>query len=213
MTVTVSPIEPTVSVTSSSSSVSVSSVTLVPEVKTYQFEIDNFKKGNTAPANVYVGSAPVVNGAKFSTTNQRLGLTFMIPLDWDVTTDMQFMAMCAIPEGGTFTVGDRIDLRLESRVTRSFGDTKLDDAGFVNDTHSSIGNSPAYGFTNDSTILAGKNTEFYTYMPSISIPASDLGGVGGVYYGSLGLGDITGAHVPEIVVYQMHMNYFGKSFA
>ena len=178
------------------------------EIKTYQFELDNFKKGATAPTSVFIGTAPRVTGIKFAATAERLGMTFMIPLDWDTTTDMQMMYMCAIPASSTFTVGDKINLELESRVTRSAGATKLDAAGFLDDISTVSTTSPGFA-EHDDTILTAKNTEFYTYTPSINIAFADIGPVGGVYYGEVGLKSIAVGNVPEIVIYQIHINYYG----
>ena len=180
------------------------------EIKTYQFEIDNFKKGVTAPANVTVGTAPVVNGMKFTAITQRLGFTYMVPLDWDSTTDMQFMVMCAITSGSTLNVGDKINLQVECRVSVGFGGSKLDDAGGISDITTPLGSSPFSEFGRDDTIIAGKNTEFYTYMPTVILPKTDLVGPGRVFYGQLSLKSIAAGNVPEIIVYQMHVNYFSK---
>jgi len=179
------------------------------QIKTYQFELDNFKKGNTAPSTEYVGTAPRVTTFKFDNLLQRVGFTFMVPLDWDGETDMQFMAMTAVPAGVTHNVGDIINLKVESRVTRHNGITKLDDAGQANTTQTTSTSSPYYEVDNYNTMLAGGNTEYHTYMPSVVIPVADIGGVGAVMYAEVGLNSISTGSVPSILIYQLHLNYFG----
>ena len=178
-------------------------------VKTYQFELDNFKKGNTAPSTEYVGTAPRVTTLKFDNLLQRVGFTFMVPLDWQPDTDMQFMAMCAIPGGVTHTVGDIINLRVEGRVARHNGITKLDDPGFVNDTQTTSTTSPYYETDNYNTILTSHNTEYHTYMPSVVIPVANIGGIGAVMYAEVGLNSISAGSVSSMLIYQLHLNYYG----
>jgi hypothetical protein len=178
------------------------------QVKTYQFELNNFQRGNVAPVAVDIGTAPVINGFLLDNVNSKMAFNFMIPLDWDSETDMQLMAMVAIPAGVTATVGDKIQLQVEHRVTRSGGVTKLDDAGVVHDTDQPQGTAP-YGVVNDNVILAGKNTQYYTYMPHVILPASTIGDVGGVFSGEISLQDIGVGNVDSIVLYQLHLNYKG----
>ena len=184
------------------------SITGEPHVKTYQFELNNFQKGSVAPTAVDIGTAPVVNGLLLDNINSKIAFNFMIPLDWDSSTDMQFMAMVAIPAGVTALVGDKIQMKIEHRVTRSVGATKLDIAGVVHDTDEPQGTAP-YGAINDNVILSGKNTEFYTYMPHVILPVSTIGGIGGVLSGEISLQDLGVGNVDSIVVYQMHLNYVG----
>lgn len=184
------------------------SITGEPHVKTYQFELNNFQKGNVAPTAVDIGTAPVINGLLLDNINSKVAFNFMIPLDWDSATDMQFMAMVAIPSGVTANVGDKIQMKLEHRVTRSGGLTKADIAGVVHDTDEPQGSAP-YGAVNDNVILSGKNTEFYTYMPHVIIPVEDIGGIGGILSGEISLQDIGVGNVDSIVIYQMHLNYIG----
>lgn len=178
-------------------------------VKTYQFELDNFKKGNTAPSTEYVGVAPRVTTLKFDSLLQRVGFTFMVPLDWQPDTDMQFMAMTAIPAGVTHNVGDIINLTVEGRVARHNGITKLDDPGFVNTTQTTSTTSPYYEEDNYNTILASHNTEYHTYMPSVIIPVANIGGIGAVMYAEVGLNSISAGSVPSMLIYQLHLNYYG----
>ena len=178
-------------------------------VKTYQFELDNFKKGNTAPSTEYVGTAPRITTLKFDSVLQRVAFTFMIPLDWDSDTDMQFMCMVAVPAGVTHNVGDIVNLTVESHVARHIGVTKLDGPRAVDTTQTISTSSPYYDVPNDNVMLAGKNTEYYTYMPHIMIPVADIGGVGGIFYGEIGLNSIAAGNVPSILIYQLHINYFG----
>ena len=179
-----------------------------PEVKTYQFELNNFQKGNLAPVDVKVGTNPEINGVLLDNVGSKIGFSFMIPLDWDNTTDMQFMAMVAIPTAVTATVGNTIDLKLEHRVTKYNGLTKLDDVGFVHDTNEPQGTAP-FGEVNDNVILSDKNTQYFTYMPHVIIPNETIGGTGAVFYGELSLKDIGVGKVSSIILYQMHINYKG----
>lgn len=183
------------------------------EVKTYQFELDNFKKGNTAPSTEYVGTAPRVTTLKFDSVLQRVGFTFMVPLDWDPTTDMQFMAMVAVPAAATHTVGDAINLTVESHVSRQVGVTKLDGPRQVNNTQTTSTTGPYNDAGNDNIMLDSKNTEYYTYMPHVFLPAADIGGIGGVMYAEVGLNTIATGNVPSILIYQLHLNYFGNGTA
>jgi hypothetical protein len=180
------------------------------EVKTYQFELDNYKKGNTAPATVYTGTAPRITALEFNNVLQRVALTFMVPLDWNTNTDMQFMCMVAIPAATTHTVGDIINLTMESHTGRHLGTTKLDGVRQSSDSQVTSTSSPFNTDENDNVILSGKNTEYYIYMPHIIIPKENLvGGVGGVFYAEIGLNSIAAGNVPSILIYQMHVNYFG----
>ena len=178
------------------------------QVKTYQFELNNFQRGNVAPTAVSIGTAPVINGFLLDNINSKMAFNFMIPLDWDSTTDMQLMAMVAIPSGVTALVGDKIQMKVEHRVTRQFAVTKADAAGVVHDTDQPQGTAP-FGAVNDNVILAGKNTEFYTYMPHVILPVSTIGGIGGVLSGEISLQDIGVGNVDSIVLYQLHLNYKG----
>ena len=178
------------------------------QVKTYQFELNNFQRGNVAPVAVDIGTAPVVNGLLLDNINSKVAFNFMIPLDWDSTTDMQLMAMVAIPTGVTALVGDKIQMKVEHRVTRSGAITKLDDVGVVHDTDQPQGTAP-YGAVNDNVILTGKNTEYYTYMPHVILPVSTIGGIGGVLSGEISLQDLGVGNVDSIVLYQLHLNYKG----
>ena len=178
------------------------------QVKTYQFELNNFQKGNVAPVAVDIGTAPVVNGLLLDNINSKVAFNFMIPLDWDSTTDMQLMAMVAIPTGVTALVGDKIQMKVEHRVTRSGAITKLDDVGVVHDTDQPQGTAP-YGAVNDNVILTGKNTQYYTYMPHVILPVSTIGEIGGVLSGEISLQDLGVGNVDSIVLYQLHLNYKG----
>tara|TARA_R110000772_G_scaffold161817_1_gene272954 strand:- start:7291 stop:9477 length:2187 start_codon:yes stop_codon:yes gene_type:complete len=178
------------------------------QVKTYQFELNNFQRGNLAPVAVEIGTAPVINGFLLDNIDSKMAFNFMIPLDWDFETDMQLMAMVAIPAGVTATVGDKIQMKVEHRVTRQFAVTKADAAGVVHDTDQPQGTAP-FGDINDNVILTGKNTEYYTYMPHVILPASTIGEIGGVLSGEISLQDLGVGNVDSIVLYQLHLNYKG----
>lgn len=177
-------------------------------IRTYQFEVSTFKKGVTAPTEVLVGSAPEIRGLRMNATNQTLAFTFMTPLD-AVTADMQFMAQVFIPEGQTFTVGDRINMKATFRTNAPFGVTKVDSVGLVATTQTVSVTAPFATDENDNVIVEGGNTEFYAYMPHINLPAASFT-PGQVFYGELSLNDVSTGNVPSIVVYQMHVNYFGS---
>lgn len=181
-------------------------------IKTYQFEVDTFKKGQTAPDEVLIGTAPQVRGLLFDATNQKIFFTFMTPLDAKPDCDFQMMFMCAIPSGKTETVGDLINLRVDYRVNfpASFSPTKLDSTGATVTTQTTSTTAPFVAHGNDNVILAGANTEFYTYMPHVYLPAAAMV-PGGVFWGEVGLNSIAAGNVDSIVIYQMHCNYFEKS--
>lgn len=184
------------------------SSTTTRHIKTYQFELNNFQRGVVAPTAVTIGTAPVINGFLLNNINSKMAFEFMIPLDWD-ETDMQFMAMVCIPAGVTATVGNKIQMKVQYRITRSGATTKANDTGIQNDTDTPAGTGPFGAMGNDNVILIGKNTEFYTYMPHVFLPSVGIGGVGGVLSGEVSLQDIGVGNVSSIVLYQLHLNYYG----
>ena len=181
-------------------------------VKTYQFEVDTFKKGSTAPTEVLIGTAPQVRGLRFDNLNQKATFTFMTPLDAKPDCDFQMMFMVAIPAGKTFSAGDLINLRVDFRVNfpASASPGKLDSAGTTVNTQTASTTGPFVVDGNDNVIIAAANTEFYTYMPHVYLPAASMV-PGGVFWGEVGMNSITGGNVDSIVLYQMHVNYFEKS--
>jgi hypothetical protein len=177
-------------------------------VKTYQFEVDSFKKGSNAPTEVLDGTAPEVRGMRLSNTNQRLAFTMMTPLDARAA-DMQMMFQCYIPAGQTYAVGDIINLRVEHRTNPGGGLTKVTDTGVVSTTQSTSVSSPFVDGGNDNVIVEGGTAEFSVYMPHVFIPEFCLT-PGQVFYGEVSLNSNTAPNVPSIVIYQMHINYFGS---
>jgi len=180
------------------------------EIQTYQFEIDNFKKGASAPAADSIGVNPRIQAMKFSNVNQKLGLTFMVPLNWRNNTDIQIMLMCAIPSGNTFDVGAKINFELNQRMTALGGATKADSVGENSNVDTTSITGPFRGLPNDNIIKTDSNTEFHVYMPTIYIPYASLAGGAKVFYGEINLKDIGVGNVPEISVFQMHANFFAN---
>lgn len=181
-------------------------------IKTYQFEVDTFKKGSTAPTEVTAGTAPEIRGLRFNALNQKATFTFMTPLDAKPACDFQMMFMVYIEGGKTETVGDLINLRVDYRVNApgNVSATKVDSAGASVNTQGTSLTGPFIAGSNDNVILAGQNTEFYTYMPHVWLPAAAMV-PGQVFWGEVGLNDITAGNVNSIVIYQMHVNYFESS--
>ena len=177
-------------------------------VRTYQFEVGTFRKGSTAPTEVTVGSSPEIRGLRLDATNQTLAFTFMTPLD-AATADMQMTFMCHVPAGKTFTVGDLINLKVYSRTNSGGGTTKVDSTGVLATTATTSTSSPFASGGNDNVIVSGGNTQYYAYMPHVFLPASELT-PGQVFYGEVSLNSIAAGNVDSIVVYQMHVNYFGN---
>jgi hypothetical protein len=181
-------------------------------VKTYQFEVDTFKKGTTAPTEVTIGSTPEVRGLRFNATNQKASFTFMTPLDAKPNCDFQMMFMVAIPEGVTAVVGDLINLRVDFRVSAGMGESKLDATGTTVNTQTPSLTGPFYEHGNDNVILTSKNTEYYTYMPHVFLPTASMV-PGRVFWGEVSLNSVATGNIPSIVLYQMHCNYFEKSLS
>lgn len=183
-------------------------------VKTYQFEVGTFKKGNIAPTEVLVGSSPEVRGLLFDATNEKASFTFMTPLDAASNADFQMMFMCAIAAGKTESAGDLINLKVDYRVNfpANATPTKLDSTGASVTTQTTSTTAPFNTLGNDNVIIDGANTEFYTYMPHIFLPSAAMV-PGGVFWGEVSLNDISSGNVDSIIIYQMHVNYFEKSLS
>lgn len=180
-------------------------------IKTYQFEVGTFRKGSIAPTEVTAGTAPVIRGLRLDATNQTIAFTMMTPLDAKPNCDFQMMFQVFIPASKTFTAGDIINLKVDYR-TNGVGaaGTKVNDTGASVTTATSSSTAPFVIDGNDNVILADKNTEFFTYMPHVFLPAAALA-PGGVFWGEVSLNAISGGSVDSIVVYQMHVNYFERS--
>lgn len=176
-------------------------------VRTYQFEVGTFRKGSSAPTEVVAGTNPEVRGLRLDATNQTLAFTFMTPLD-AAPADMQLMFQCFVPAGKTFNVGDLINLKVYHRTNAPGGTTKVDSTGSVATTATTSITAPYASGGNDNVIVTGGNTAYFAYMPHVFIPSSALT-PGQVFYGEVSLNSIAAGNVDSIVVYQMHVNYFG----
>lgn len=63
------------------------------------FNIDQFRKGVTAPTDVTIGTTPTIPALRFAATNELVSLFVLMPINWDRTVDVQLLLTWSLAAG------------------------------------------------------------------------------------------------------------------